>query len=316
MKKKLLVLALLGQQQLAMGTGTLPNYEYNVRCANYEPQFPNGLTSQQAPGRQDWGLECSRTDDDYQFIITRLDWSSPDGKIIPMYPVFGVPQYKTTISQSGRERIVRAGGSNPKNLSFPTSVKEDANCTKLPEDYSVVAMCRSSCYSKTVQVLTPEGFMTAENFHKNSIGEVVSISADSKIGNLTKENRKVTAKVASLVEGEHKIYVIQTETGKTVKVTGAHPLVKGDGHFIAGENIHAGDSLMNEFGEAELVTSVEEEKYFGKVYNVALDSRKGVVTDKMFVLEGLLSGDADIQNDDLAKINRALRKWINTPEKI
>ena len=186
----------------------------------------------------------------------------------------------------------------------------------MPKDYHVVAMCRSSCFTKTVAVLTPEGFRTAENFHSDETLGEVSITQDSKIGNVMTESRKVAAKVASLVEGKHEIFVIKTETGKVIKVTPNHPLVSGSGHFVIGKAVQEGSSLLNEFGEAEKVISVKKKDYFGKVYNVALDGRKGSYTDKIFVLGGLLLRDADIQNDDIAKVNRALNKWINTPEEI
>ena len=321
MKKTLLgLLLMLSGHSIAQGT--LGHFVYNVRCATYEPQFPSGLAVNQVPGRRKWADQCAKVDADLTFMYERLNWQKPDGSIIPMYPVFGIIKWAT--APNGVQ--FRDGGSNPKNLSFPIKYKDGSPCqaidaggkkVALPEDYRIVAMCRSSCFSKTVQVLTLEGFYTAENFHQSqSLAEVISITQDSKNGNITTEPRKVVAKISSLVEGEHTVFAITTESGKHLVLTAAHPLIKSDGHFIAAEDIKKGTGLLNEFGESEEMIQVEKKTYYGKVYNVALDARKGVVTDKVFVLEGLLSGDADIQNDHTAKAMRALNKWLQTPEEI
>jgi hypothetical protein len=96
------------------------------------------------------------------------------------------------------------------------------------------------------------------------------------------------------ISGDEKaILKIVTDKG-TVRLTGGHPVMKGDGTIVYSETIAAGDILMGE-GGCHTVTEVLKDEYNDKVFNPVFEESGD---NGVFILtDGFYCGDYYAQNN-------------------
>jgi intein/homing endonuclease len=153
----------------------------------------------------------------------------------------------------------------------------------------------------------------AEALRSNEVA-IKTLDEDSSLEGLKYKEGKVSMYIKSIISGKHEIMKIATETGKEIKVTLEHPLVNENGAFVEAGAVEVGSYLMNEFGEAEKVVSVEKTEIEGKVYNLETEGQK--MTDKVIAAQGLLNGDVRVQNSKAAKLNQVLLRTNLIPQEL
>ena len=108
------------------------------------------------------------------------------------------------------------------------------------------------------------------------------------------------------MDTEHDIIVFKMKSGGELRLTPNHPLVTVDGKIKLAADFKSGDSLLKLGGEQDPIVSLEHIKYFGKVYNLFVNSRdkfKNIV-----VTNGYLNGTAYYQNEGADNVNKKILK--------
>ena len=266
------------------------------RCTNWGS---DNLTIPEAQERHAWAEKCDprvalmrQIEPDYlpafQMINGAKRW---------VYPIFGV--------------VKNGVASNPNNYFAPRN--RNAGCN-LPSGYKIVGVCLGGCFTPEQIILFSDGAYPIAEAKEKQIAKVMGLSADSTVGTLSFEERKVRGFHASIKKGDHLILKIKTKSGGELRVTEEHPLVDGEGRMQAAGTLVAGDTLMTEFGEADEIASIEKEDFFGKVYNVDVDSDE--LEGKVIVAQGFLSGDVSFQNENTKFLNQLVVRMSYIPDSV
>jgi hypothetical protein len=264
------------------------------RCANWG----DNLTQPQATERWHWAWKCDAPN--RQILMMGKQYKDPNGSTRPAYPIYGV----LPASYDGEP-------SNPKKWFPPKS--RNAGCS-IPENYTIVGFCVGGCYTADQFIsLSEMDLPIAEALRSNEVA-IKTLDEDSSLESLKYKEGKVSMYIKSIISGKHEIMKIATETGKEIKVTLEHPLVNENGAFVEAGAVEVGSYLMNEFGEAEKVVSVEKTEIEGKVYNLETEGQK--MTDKVIAAQGLLNGDVRVQNSKAAKLNQVLLRTNLIPQEL
>lgn len=161
--------------------------------------------------------------------------------------------------------------------------------------------CKSSCFAPEVRVFFEDSYLAMKDAYEKRPEKIKVAKESSSFDRMVFELQKVKEWTASIRSEPYVLRTFLTESGRTLRVTGNHPLVTADGYFREAKDIAAGDLLVNADGTPEEVISASDATYFGKVYNVQPEgtSAKGNV----IVAEGFLSGTAFVQNEGYEFIN-------------
>jgi hypothetical protein len=276
-KKVTLILSALILTQTIMAVNATESREQAVRQRCTE----ESLNNDQALGRVQWGLRCK--------LIPRAYYEHAiNSRYYPRiwYPV-GTRKNPTTLLNEYKD--------------MPTT--KYASCDKI-ENYQLSGQCLSSCYTPDQELLFAEGEMTIYDAFTNRVQKIVTLSDDATFEQLDKTERDIFTWVVSIKDIEHDILVVNTENGQ-LKVTPNHPLVLSDGKMVTAGALQVGQSLIREDGDFAKITSINQIKYYGKVYNVEPDATdengQQIMNGHVLIAQGFLSGSNFYQNSDEAK---------------
>ena len=198
--------------------------------------------------------------------------------------------------------------SNPEKPWIAPKVASAA-CT-VPTTAYVAAVCLSSC-------ATPEQEIMAEAKEDMKMRHVPFIDALTKnykwVGSLRSEapiNDTVLQKttvdqwVTELIDTEHDILKFRTASGASLRVTPNHPVIAQDGSIKLAENFKVGESLVRLGGKLDPIVGIDQEKFFGKVYNLFVKSSG--LQQNVVVTGGFLNGTAFFQNEGASNVNREI----------
>ncbi|MDQ3233249.1 MAG: Hint domain-containing protein [Pseudobdellovibrionaceae bacterium] len=208
----------------------------------------------------------------------------------PNYLTFGTPDFQ-----------------NPANWFAPRLAS--AGYVSFPSGYITLGICASSCYTPDQKILFAEGEVPiGEALQKflpeKSLHDVYTLSDGSTLDNIGLQTRKVKNYTKSATETNHQIRMIQTAGGGHLKVTPNHPLLRHDGVMKEAGSLVVGDRLVKADGGEDPIVSIEEQSYFGRVYNIQPDavSNEGQIV----IAQGFLSGSSWYQNDGSDYVNRLI----------
>jgi hypothetical protein len=134
-----------------------------------------------------------------------------------------------------------------------------------------------------------------------SKANLVTLSPDATLDNLTFTSNKVERYTTDVAAAVQTIYTLNMKSGGQLKVTNEHPLLDGQGIIRQAQALKVGDQLIRANGKRDPIVSISVEKIFGKVYNV-----KPVTTDyvsNIVVAGGYLNGSVRFQNEFLDQVN-------------
>lgn len=179
---------------------------------------------------------------------------------------------------------------------------------QIPAGYAWRASCISSCYTPDTKLLMAEGStgLTLNIFDAVSEGKqsIMVVDAESNLADIALTPNVLDSYVESQIPTTHQIITFKTMSGGQLKVTNNHPLVDQNGAMRVAEDFKVGDSLITQGGDKDLIVSMDQAPYFGKVYNVWPQSEN--LLNNIVIAEGFLSGSAWYQNDGLNELNRKL----------
>ncbi len=266
-------------------------------CRDYIAYRCNGdsLSNTQAHGRYEWMVKCSAEVPMLAEFLANFDnVKAGNGGITidstrSLYPTF------------------MNNATNPEKMwKAPTS--KSGSCS-IPEGVYIAAVCVSSCAIPQEQILASGAGkkMGAVEFVKaltEKYDRVATMSKNSSMESRNLKASKVEQWVTELVDTEQPVLVFTMESGKTLSVTPNHPLLKTDGSMTTADQFKAGDSLVVLGGGVDPIASVESILYFGKVYNVFVQS--SVPQENIVVTNGYLNGTAFFQNEGAGNLNKSL----------
>ncbi|NRD75320.1 cell surface protein [Shewanella sp. VB17] len=255
------------------------------RCAQ------DSLNPAQARGRDLWAKTCKYISQrDYDYLLY-----DDDGKLRarPKYPSFFKPN---DFSQWFRAPIV-SGSSCSVGI------------------YTHVVNCVSSCYTPDQKLLFAEGEFTIFDAVSQKIQRIVTLSDAAELNNLAYTVKDVEAYSESITDIVHDIRVLNMASGGQLKVTENHPLLVSTGHMKTADNISVGESLIYQDGNYDVITSIDDIDFYGKVYNVQPDASDASLNGQIVVAQGYLSGSMYYQNEGADLTNRLLLR-SNIPDSL
>ena len=170
--------------------------------------------------------------------------------------------------------------------------------------YFVVASCESSCYTPDQKLQFSTGEVSIGDALKAKRDDVVTLSANATLDNLSTQTSKVFSYTTETRDSEHVIFKLGTASGGTLSVTNEHPMVTSEGRLVQAQRLKIGEELLKADGTPDVITSIEKTTHFGKVYNIKPESREHVAN--ILIAQGYLVGSARFQNDDVGYMNRVL----------
>ncbi|WDE07003.1 hypothetical protein SG34_008995 [Thalassomonas viridans] len=195
------------------------------------------------------------------------------------------------------ELLKQANGTDhclvPQNLTLSTVNQESSNFlwNGLPKLSFVYG-----CLAKGTLVMTQSGKMVP--IEELAMGEVVKANG-------------MDMTVSSLTTGwEKEMYRIETADEKELLLTSTHPVFTENRGIIWASEIVAGDVVKTLDGATKVV-SADKEHYDDRVYNIKVEALAGsenIAQDhnQAFIANGLLVGDAVLQNKLASKNNKRI----------
>ncbi len=189
------------------------------------------------------------------------------------------------------------------SLAVPTATPpaSPAACLTLPTSAINVGLCVAGCYVEGTQLQFADGPMAIKTAAEALRGDLVTLSPDATLDNLSLTTNKVERYTTDVTESVQTIYTLTMASGGQLKVTNEHPLLDGTGVIRQAHALKVGDNLVRANGKQDPITSIAVNKIFGKVYNV-----RPVTTDyvsNIVVAGGYLNGSLRYQNEFLDTVN-------------
>lgn len=239
----------------------------------------DSLSPDAAVSRVEWAARCGHiTASEKQYSLEDSGTRRPQ----PQYPLFGTEDMgQIWIAPTDRE----------------------APCT-IPPAHMVVAFCTSSCYTPEQQVLFPEGFVEIKTAKDDVEPEVMVVRDSSTFGDIKLVSFPVESYTEEVRPTWQDILHFKMKTGGELKVTTNHPIVDEKGVVKTADKFKIGDSLVHYTFGLDPIVNIVKERYFGKVYNMAPDTK--LPTSNILVAQGYLNGSSYFQNEGVNLQNRKL----------
>ncbi|WP_225409920.1 Hint domain-containing protein [Stigmatella hybrida] len=230
-------------------------------------------------------------------------WTGSSTRVrpLPLYPTFS------------DNRDITAGTPLRPHATLADCNLYRANGTVAPAFY-VNGYCRASCYSPEQEVLFSDGPQAIVEARKAMREDLVTLTADSTLDAIQLQTNQTYSFTEELRDTRHTLYEIATESGGHLRVTGAHPIIQGEGRLVQAQTLKVGDELVKVDGSRDRITDIRQTPYFGKVYNVRPVTDQPVTN--ILVAQGFLVGSSTFQNDDIGYINRVILFSSTIPAEI
>ena len=223
-------------------------------------------------------------------------WSHTTQRVRPLYPSFET----TPVAGSGTQLFPHP------TLADCRLYTDTAGTMPLPvgSSHYVIAYCESSCYTPDQNLQFSSGEVNIVDAMKQQRDDVVTLSKDATLDNVTTQVSKVYSYTTETRDAEHIIFEIATASGGKLRVTNEHPVLTSEGVLLKAEKLAVGDELLKADGTPDPIVSVVKSTHFGKVYNIKPTSLEPV--SNILIAQGFLVGSARFQNEDVGYMNRVL----------
>lgn len=219
------------------------------------------------------------------------------------------------ITGSEREFSLFENGQPRQKPLYPLIAKEDlselwrapidvnAPCN-LPPGLIVAAFCTASCYTPEQTVLFPEGFTAIKQAKDEVMSHVMVLRDNATLSDMRLVAFPVESYTEEVRANWQDILHFKMKSGGDLKVTTNHPIVDGTGQVKSADKFKVGESLVHYLSGLDPITEIKKERYFGKVYNLAPDTRS--LVSNIVVAQGYLNGSSNYQNELEQYQNRSL----------
>lgn len=160
-------------------------------------------------------------------------------------------------------------------------------------DWQLKAMCVFACYPAGEEVLFENGYQSLDEAIRGVEDRLMVLDPASSLDDPQLVARDVYAFTRSFAEDFESIRTFTAASGEDISVTLNHPVLLSNGIMIEARDVQVGDRLVSVDGYPDPVVDIEDELYFGRVYNVAPKSRD--LKENIVVAEGFLMGSAAYQ---------------------
>ena len=221
--------------------------------------------------------------------ITSANWSATGQTVNWNYSAAAFPDptgcleyYNATNTILNMQAYValQGGGTQPPGFGSFTFTS-DRNQIGQPGVYIVPPIqIQQGCFSSGTSIRMADGKQRFVDDFFADPSEIVR-SSDGKSRRVVTTTRGIEPKP---------MVRLKTANGHELLVTATHPIITPKGALMAGE-LKAGDTVVTEGGNAAL-TSVTQERFTGKVYNLRLDAEENAPLEQSALYaNGILSGD-------------------------
>lgn len=164
--------------------------------------------------------------------------------------------------------------------------------------------CISSCFAPEVRVFFADSYIPMEKAFEVKPEKITVLSEKATFDNMSYRTEDIDLWTTSIRSEPHTLRNITTGNGHSLRVTPNHPLVTADGYMRLAQDIKPGDSLVHADGTPAPISSIKDEDYFGKVYNVQPKGKSA--KGNIIIAEGFLSGSNFIQNEGYEFVNERI----------
>lgn len=173
-----------------------------------------------------------------------------------------------------------------------------------PDDYQTPNIFALPGYMPEQKLQFGSGFTAIQEAFESKLTEIFSLNDAAVFEDFRLESRRVKSYTRSVPVTTHRILTLITATGGRLRITPCLPLMRGDGVIVEAVTLKVGDSLLRVEGWDDSIVAIEEQSYFGRVYNVQTEAV--TLEGQIVVVEGFLSGSSWFQNDGKEYLNRPI----------
>jgi hypothetical protein len=295
----------------------------DARCAG-PPEYGGYLPQENARHRMAWALECRK-----RYECAGSTWGPRVLTDDSLYGDTTDPNFQgwAELDATSKQRVWPLYYSSlngnywsaPEPAVYPMASWESYTCTNLTvaltscdafkTQYSTYGMrnsglCWSGCYTPEMQISYASGDMGIKLAYDSGKLDLITLTPDATLDNLQYMENKLKSYTVDVEEQRQVIYSFDMESGGTLRVTSEHPLLTDDGIMRQAQDLTKGQRLIKKDGTSDVISSLQKEQYFGKVYNVkpvTYDYQSNIV-----VAQGYLSGSSRYQNEYLDMINSVI----------
>lgn len=283
----------------------------NARCV----QWGDSLDPGQARGRNHWAMRCYQERSDeifrivgqsperameltdetvrisaYMYLIRRIEEANPGLPGPKRYATFGM------WDSANREP------ANPDRWKAPIDV--NGSCGFPRPEFSLVAFCVEGCFGAGQTVRFGDDDLTLEQASSQNRRSVSTVMSGSTLEQFSWGLAPVSGYVETLGRSEQEVIRIEAEEDHALTVTPNHPILTSTGSLVEARSLRVGDLVVTDSGKLVAVVRLATEAYFGKVYNVMVDSREPV--RHLVSAGGIVNGSSYFQNEGNDWLNRLL----------
>lgn len=253
-----------------------------VRCE----KSGDSLNEAQAKERFWWAWKCFPT---FHIQLEENEQMMDDNRNIRQaYPTFAKSQQVNGVS---------------KIVYWTAPIDRNASCD-IPDGFIIGRFCVSGCYTPEQKIRFKSSDEAIFDAYVNELSEIITLDASSELKNLKFISSQVEHYITDLVPGTHDVLEFHTLSGGSLRVTHEHPLVDSAGRMRSASSLKIGEALVLANGDFDPIISIDEEQYFGKVYNLEVTNQN--IAEKIIVAQGYLNGTLYYQNAGLRDINRVI----------
>jgi|GEM_PF-3139780 len=270
-------------------------------CLDLKRCNDDSLSPSQAHGRLNWMNQCAADQSKIQnfFDITSDFESAPqnsykisdDGSKIE-----GRPTYVTFRNDDGSVwKAPAPGTSNWRDKSTAHSDAAGLSC-EIPDSAEIAGLCLSSCVTPSQIIASGNGAaLPIKRAYDGILGDVQTLAPFSTILKPILMSTPVKQFITEIADSEHDIMIFTMASGSSIEYTPNHPVVTADGNLKDAADFVIGQSFVKKNGDLDEIIKIENIKYFGKVYNVYMQS--SVLERNVVVINDYLTGSAYFQNE-------------------
>ncbi len=286
---------------------------FNARCT----QWGDSLGQGQAQGRNRWALSCysKRSRELNERIKTQPERARElvDESLRAMTYTALIRNVETNNEGiSGPKRYATFGMWNPETNEpvnpdhWMAPISETDPCELPRAEFALVAFCVEGCFSSGQVVRFEEGEFTIPRAISRKGLKVMTVAEGSTLQSVHWQATPIKGFVETLGRSDQEVVRITTESGHTLTVTPNHPILIHSGALIEARNLQPHDLLILETGEWSAISRLSTEHYFGKVYNLTVDSENPI--ENLVSSGGIVNGSVYFQNEGSDWMNRLLMR--------
>ena len=254
-----------------------------------------------AAGRNAWFKRCEPGA--YKFVFSegsefRMNKVNYERRV---YVTYGVPDPEN-----------KGGFLYPGDLKAPTNA--NAPCSSLPAEWQLIGVCVTGCYAPGQELLFSDGWAKVEDAAsiKTQKRDLVTLGNDSTLEQLSTRLSQIKNWIFDLRDAQQELLEFKLTSGGTLVVTTGHPILDHEGRMREASTFKVGDLLVKSDGSFDPIESIVGKTYFGKVYNVNLESDQDL--ENIVIAQGYLNGSLHFQAGvGVKKLNQALFRKLNIP---